>query len=622
MKKIISLFLTVAMLLSFSIIANAETQTEELGYGYIPYEREKADFSLYEGISLLSSEESEALPEKYDSRDYGYVSPVKNQGTDGACWAFAANGAVESYCLKFFGEKDENGIVKNTNEFDFSENHIRYMMSGSFNNPLGYNVGINSGGNTLMSSSYFLGGYGPVLEKDDPYSTKDIAHHRDYSATKDIPKSEYRVDSVAFVPQYKAIGIDDTKAALINQTKRLVKEYGSAVCAVLYATDNINEFYNSETSALYCCSKTYKTYNAKKELVEIESNINHQVLIVGWDDTYSKDNFKTAPDTDGAFIIKNSHGENSNNKGYFYLSYCDYNLFSDVMAITSVTKRADNEIIYNLDPFGMTGAKYFDASANPVSYGNAFQKKTENEKLSGVSFYAFSGVIYNIYLLNDSPQACEIGDEYIELPNYLDKRILLKENFCVSDEGYYTLRLENKRPISSDKFSIIIEADSTDVVYMPAENNTSLSNGNSLVNKVTAEEKESFYIHNNWYENVFKEQQGQNFCIKAITETSDSYAEFELANFTDENGKEKTSVSEGDTVYVVPAVDYANLSDKQIICVGYNDNQMKFFDCKNASGQNRFKFENVSADFGDCEFYMFVWGLYGLEPIGKGIKVN
>lgn len=608
MKKIISLFLTVLMLLSFSVTANAETEEQEFGYGHITFERSGENFSLSHGISPFSAE-NETLPEKYDSRDYGYVSPVKNQSNGNACWAFAANGAVESYCLKFFGEKDENGIVKNTNEFDFSENHMRYMMSGDFNNPLGFDVGIDVGGTLLSSSSYFLGGYGPVWEKDDPYSTEDIAYHRDYSATKDIPKSEYRVDSVAFVPQYKASGIDATKAALINQTKRLVKEYGSAVCAVKYEG---LQYYNSSNHAMYC-NKNIST--------------DHQVLIVGWDDTYSKDNFKTAPESDGAFIIKNSHGENSNNNGYFYLSYCDYNLFSDVMAITSVTKRVNNEIIYNLDPFGMTGSTIsYPASANPISYGNAFQKKTENEKLSGVSFYAYSGVVYNIYLLNDSPQACEHGDEYIELPNYKNDRQTLVENFYVSTNGYYTLRLENKLPISSNKFSIVIEADSTDIIYMPLENNALYEdkdgNYHNYISKVTAEEKESFFIHNYWEDNIFTEQQGQNFCIKAITETSDSYAEFELANFTDENGKEKTSVSEGDTVYVVPAVDYANLSDKQIICVGYNDNQMKFFDCKNASGQNRFKFENVSADFGDCEFYMFVWGLYGLEPIGKGIKVN
>lgn len=608
MKKIISLFLTVLMLFSFSIIANAETETQEFGYGYIPYERSNENFSLSHGISSFSVE-NEALPEKYDSRDYGYVSPVKNQGNDGTCWAFAANGALESYCLKFFGEKDKNGIVKNTNEFDFSENHIRYMMSENFNNPLGYNIGINLGGNTLMSSSYFLGGYGPVWEKDDPYSTMNIAHYRDYSATKDIPKSEYRVDSVEFVDQYRADGIDSTKAMLINKTKKLVKEYGSAVCAVKYEGF---EYYNILTYAMYCNN---------------DIPTDHQVLIVGWDDTYSKNNFKTAPETDGAFIIKNSHGKDSNDDGYFYLSYCDYNLFSDVMAITSVTKKADNEIIYNLDPFGMTGITYYNPSLNPISYGNAFQKKTENEKLSGVSFYAYSGVVYNIYLLNDSPQVWtgniyQSGDGYIELPDYLNKKILLKENFCVSNDGYYTIRLENQLPISSDKFSIVIEANSADVIYMPTECNVTLSNGNSFINKVTAEDKESFFIYNNWYDNIFKEQKEKNFCIKAITETSDSYAEFELANFTDENGKEKTSVSEGDTVYVVPAVDYANLSDKQIICVGYNDNQMKFFNCKNAGGQNRFKFENVSADFKDCEFYMFVWGLYGLEPIGKGIKVN
>ena len=42
----------------------------------------------------------QALPSRYDLYDYGWLSPVKDQGEAGNCWAFAPCAALESYLLK------------------------------------------------------------------------------------------------------------------------------------------------------------------------------------------------------------------------------------------------------------------------------------------------------------------------------------------------------------------------------------------------------------------------------------------------------------------------------------------------------------------------------------------
>ena len=44
------------------------------------------------------------MPARYDLRDLGQVTPVKNQGKGGNCWAFAALGALESAILKASGD--------------------------------------------------------------------------------------------------------------------------------------------------------------------------------------------------------------------------------------------------------------------------------------------------------------------------------------------------------------------------------------------------------------------------------------------------------------------------------------------------------------------------------------
>ena len=57
------------------------------------------------------------LPSSYDLRDYGLVTPVRDQGGSGSCWAFSTIAALESYLLK-----NENI------SYDLSENNMKNLM--------------------------------------------------------------------------------------------------------------------------------------------------------------------------------------------------------------------------------------------------------------------------------------------------------------------------------------------------------------------------------------------------------------------------------------------------------------------------------------------------------------
>ena len=58
----------------------------------------------------------QAVPAEWDWRALGKVTPMKNQGSCGSCWAFAAVAALESKALingtKFGGDLSEQQMVR------------------------------------------------------------------------------------------------------------------------------------------------------------------------------------------------------------------------------------------------------------------------------------------------------------------------------------------------------------------------------------------------------------------------------------------------------------------------------------------------------------------------------
>ena len=58
------------------------------------------------------------FPSKFDLRDLGVVTPVKQQNPWGSCWAFAATAAVESSILT------KMGSTYAATGFDLSERHL------------------------------------------------------------------------------------------------------------------------------------------------------------------------------------------------------------------------------------------------------------------------------------------------------------------------------------------------------------------------------------------------------------------------------------------------------------------------------------------------------------------
>lgn len=267
---------------------------------------------------------------------------------------------------------------------DFSEAHLLE------NAPMP--VSPLSGGNFNISSTYFLNGLGPV----------DRNGHQNYRLT----------------------GYSEVNNNL-EKIKSNIMKYG-AVLSSIYLNESDTSVYKQDTFSYYNSSENKPR--------------THELVIVGWDDTYSKSNFQIKPTRDGAFIVQNSFGNSWGDNGFFYISYEDVHIMDYTYAITDYNSSTTKESLYYYDETGVT---HFDAfeDANPVLGVNQFTAKAASKLISigvyttesneEVSIYAGKGIFSNaIGSALSTVILREKGYHEIELPITL--ALVSKEGFWVA----------------------------------------------------------------------------------------------------------------------------------------------------------------------------------------------
>lgn len=342
-------------------------------------------------IDVARMQDEKLLPAVYDMRDYGRVSPVRDQGRYGTCWAFASLGALETTLLP----KESNV---------FSTDHM------SLNNS--YNLDLNKGGEHTMSIAYLAAWQGPVYEADDPYG--DGVSDSSLKAVKHLEE---------------ALVINDRDFDVL---KSAIFRYG-AIETSLYSqmeyVDSVSSYYSGENSAYY--------YDG-------EEIPNHDVVVVGWDDNYPKENFTNEPEGDGAFICKNSWGEEFGDDGFFYVSYYDANICNKSVVYTRVGDVDNYDKIYQSDLLGWIGLMGF--GKEEAYFANVYTTD-RNEELAAVSFYATGkDTEFEVYLVQ----------------NYVDENSLKNREFIVSGStkyaGYYTVDFpEPVRLSDKSKYAVVVK---------------------------------------------------------------------------------------------------------------------------------------------------------------------
>ena len=413
---------------------------------------------------------------------------MKNQGSAGSCWTFATDGSLESYLMP--GET-----------WSFSENNIKNVLS-SANSPQGFDRGPSDGGDFVMSTAYEARWSGPVNTSNDPYSATSSFS----SSELGLPVHKH-VQNVTFLPNRNGpTDNQDIKEAIMN--------YG-AVATALYFNPTDTTSYNQNTYGYY--------YNGT-------TASDHAVTIVGWDDSFNKNNFSTTPPGDGAFIIKNSWGTTAadwgnvnNDNGYFYVSYYDSNVGYDMNTFFTAENPNNYKNIYQYDPLGWT-QQINTSQTNPTTGWSANRfTANSNEVLKAVSFYTTDlncNYVINIYTNTGAKPISQAAPA-------------LTQSGTIPNAGYHTVPLNSGVELEAGQnFSVVLELTNPTYQY-PIAVEMPISGQSS---QATANASESFVSSDgNTWTDITTEPGYSNtdVCIKAFTDSKSSSVEgLPTANFS------------------------------------------------------------------------------------------
>ena len=357
----------------------------------------KSSQSFFNAVGNSKFQETENSS-KFDLRDYGYVTSVKNQENSGTCWTFATMASIESNLLM-------NGLA--TDDVDLSEAHLAFSaQNGSFDSLMRVNRTYDDGGQALISSAYLFNRMGPVYEEKLPFSTLlNGLNNNAALPTKETLKnssSDFAVKSMTMYNSDQGTCSNDS----VSQIKKYLVRNGAMYARMMFSLGSRSSLNLEKTSDNYykIVSNTlngeYYYYDGSNfsetdsNVVLSNANANHAVTIIGWDDTIDASNFSTKPSRNGAWIIKNSYGTNqlSSDKyialgkdGYYYVSYDDINICTSISGFYDIDKTKTGNSYY----YDEIGVDYAVSIKSDSILANVFEKRnSESEKLNSVAFFS------------------------------------------------------------------------------------------------------------------------------------------------------------------------------------------------------------------------------------------
>lgn len=387
----------------------------------------------------------------YNLKDSNMVLGVRDQGSSGTCWAFAATTALAS-----------NLLMEGKTTTDFSPAHLEFMTQDTYpiTNLKTYHRTFNTGGTYLMAAAYFLNHWGPVYETTVPFSlvTNTIAGTTPDLSTLASNTAVADVNDVMFITNDQGVCSTDT----ITNIKKYLVTYGAMAAGMYFeingshgtvtanATTGNNTLSNDFINGAYYYYDG-SAYTVNSTAMAANQLRNHGITIVGWDDNVAVTSFSTyhQPTRKGAWIVQNSYGLTKSvtvsgnpitvdigNGGYYYVSYDDINICTNLAGYYDTDTTLSN-YEYGYDYLGLdTG---YAADTSDIYVANKFTKQgTDNQKIDKITFAsAESGLDYSVYYSStgDLTTKSLIGSGTTASSGYIsvvpDTSVYVTDNFAV-----------------------------------------------------------------------------------------------------------------------------------------------------------------------------------------------
>ena len=381
-----------------------------------------------------------SLPVQYDQRMAGRSPVVRDQGSENTCWAYVACETLEASLLP------EEHLI-------FSQEHM--VTNNSF-----YRTP-QEGGEYSIAMSYLLAWQGPVKLGEE---------------SSNIPAKH--VQEIQLIPKKD-----------LEKIKEAVYLYGGVQSSLYFdlANETSESIYYNKTTNSYCYIGTEKP--------------NHDIVIVGWDDAYPKENFNTPLQGNGAFLCQNSWGNEFGDNGYFWISYYDSNIGINNVAYTKVEPTTNYSGIYQSDLCGMLATAGFEN--DQAYFANVFTA-TRNESLSAAGFYAVGvNTEYEVYVISEFS-----GVESLSGGKKVAEGVL-------SNEGYYTIDFNEEIGVTEGtRFAVVVKIKTPGNEYPVAVESMA---GQNFAHHVDISDGEG-YISASMSEWKNTEQHYQsNVCLKVYT---------------------------------------------------------------------------------------------------------
>ena len=469
----------------------------EPGKGY----REVEDDSIGDPAMLNVSDNGEVSADRAVSYPSSYktanLPAIRNQGGYGVCWAFSTISLLEINLLK-------NKLV--SDDIDLSEFHLVNFTYNNVTDPLGGSAGdtttflrssnsvTQNGGDIRMAFNSLMDWEGAVDETLVPYTAEVAGTINTTGLSDDLARKNTKIHLQNYY-----------KVNMTNQTdvKQAITDYGAlSISYYAYGGSSSNKYYNSSTAGYYCYDSNTGT--------------NHAVTVVGWDDNYSKDNFPTEPEGDGAWIVRNSWGSYFGENGYFYLSYYDKSTKVEGYAVEAQTSdNYDNN--YQYDGTGWFSYMGYSGYGGTNKYANVFTAKANESKaenIEAVSFedYSSAGCKYNISIYTNLTDVSDPESGTLECT----------QSGQTTFDGAYTIKLNNPVYVEDGTtFSVVVEliSSTNNGPYMVSD---TTYNGGWFSCESAALENQSYIYRpydSSWVD--YGKKENKNFRIKAYTDDSD-----------------------------------------------------------------------------------------------------